>query len=174
MIVVPTLLRRAAPSSVFDCCIDPLLETVNTAEPERDAGRAAVVFASAETGVMITVCTSADAFPEFFSARFSEVFVRVADETTIFVLVWSTKAVHQAWPCRLVLVPTLREDDTTALGGSAVAFAEALIMNCGEDEFPELITSVLKSMIASLAAVLLTVASCCIVALIVPAAIAAA
>ena len=162
------LVRSATPPSVFDTWSDPLLVSVNTAEPLSDAGREAFALALADTGVIITVCMSAVAFPEFPRAMLSESAVSVAEVIVVFVLVWSTKAVHHASPCRLVFDPTCAEVDVTALGGSDVAFAVALITNCGDDELPEFTMNVRRSMIACAVAEALTFAFCCMFAVMLP------
>ena len=126
---VPTLVRRATSCSVFDSCIEPLLESVNTAEPVSESGSEAEALPVAEIGVTMTVWTFAEALPVFFNTRLREPLVRVAEVMTTLLLVWSTNAVHQACPLRVVFAPTWSDADVTTLGGSAVAFALALIMN---------------------------------------------
>ena len=111
---------------------------------------------------------SAVAFPLFWTWISSEFAVRVAEVIVAFVLVSSTNTVHQDCPCKLVFDPTLTEADVTALGGSLVAFAVALIMNWGDVEFPELMMKVLRSMIACAVLDAVTWAFCCICAVMVP------
>ena len=166
--LVPVAVKSATPCSVFDDCSDPLLDRVNTSEPLRVAGNEEVTLVLEEIGVIITVWMSAVAFPLFCTWRSNEFAVSVAEVIVAFVLVSSTKAVHHVCPSRLVFDPTLTEVDVTALGGSAVAFAVALIMNCGDVEFPELMTKVLRSMIACAVPEALTCVFCCICAVMLP------